>query len=195
MSCSSIRMACRSSRSISSSRSRVTPAIPRCSRPQSARHCHPEVPTEYCQTGLAAHRLRRSGASPPPRHGRGRHRWRPTRNGRPGKPLGPRVGPVCPEVVRVAAPSGRADGPLVSQCTPRGSLRARRPAGWFLPSGGPSRVRPWRGVGTLRGWITQHEFASHRTGNQQAAGASSQGIAFPTGNRRRAFHGGPAHEA
>jgi hypothetical protein len=97
-----------------------------------------------------------------------------------------RTGPVW----HCAGPGG---GPMVSQCGPGDPLRVGRPAGWFFPCGGPVSHRPWPGGRRpLRGWITQHEFASHRTDHQQAADASFQGIALPTGNRRRTFDGGPA---
>jgi hypothetical protein len=93
--------------------------------------------------GLRAARGPRPGYRPsPPSAGSTlsrRPHWRPTRYGRAGKPLGPRVGPVCLDVVRVATPTGGRKVPWFPSA-PRGPLRAGRPAGWFLPSGGPSRV-------------------------------------------------------
>jgi hypothetical protein len=59
--------------------------------------------------------------------------------GVPVSPLGPRDRAGLPGRRSGSHANGRAEGPLVPSA-PRGPLRAGRPAGWFLPSGGPSRV-------------------------------------------------------
>jgi hypothetical protein len=89
-------------------------------------------PTCGSRTRPASHPSPPSAASPPST----RHRSRPTRCGRPGKPPGPRGGPVCLEVVRVATPSGRAEGPLVSPVHPRGPLCVGGPPGGSSPPAG-----------------------------------------------------------
>jgi hypothetical protein len=58
--------------------------------------------------------------------------WRPTTYGRPGRPIGPRVGPVCLEVVRVATPGGRSPGFPV------------HPGDRFAPGGPPDWSPPLR---------------------------------------------------
>ena len=93
--------------------------------------------------GLRAARGPRPGYRPsPPSAGSTlsrRPHWRPTRYGRSGKPPRPAGRAGLPGRRSGSHANGRAEGPLVPSA-PRGPLRAGRPAGWFLPSGGPSRV-------------------------------------------------------
>jgi hypothetical protein len=117
-----------------------------------------------------------------------------------GIPVTPRsVGSVlvCPEVVRVATPSERAGGTVPCfPSAPRGPLRAGRPAG-LVPSPPAGRLASpaARGSGTARRLDKPARIRVPPNGYPIAAGAGSQGIAFPTGSRAPALHGGPAHQA
>ena len=117
-----------------------------------------------------------------------------------GIPVTPRsVGSVsvCPEVVRVATPSERAGGTVPwFPRSPRGPLRAGRPAG-LVPSPPAGRLASPSacGSGTAPRRDKPARIRVPPNGYPIAAGPGSQGIAFPTGSRAPALHGGPAHEA
>jgi hypothetical protein len=139
----------------------------------------------------ACHPSRPWAGSPPSR----KHRSRPTGHGHPGNSSVRRVGVGLP-----GSSSGshaeRAGGTVPwFPRSPRGPLRAGRPAG-LVPSPPAGRLASPSacGSGPLRGGISQHEFASHQTGiNNRWPRLPRHRL--PTGSRAPALHGGPAHEA
>ena len=139
--------------------------------------------------GLRAARGPRPGYRPsPPSAGTTlsrRPHWRPTRYGRSGKPPRPAGRAGLPGRRSGSHANGRAEGPLVSQCTQ--GTASRRAARRVVP---PLRRavsrRPRRaGRGPLRGWLNQHGFASHRTGIQQPPASAPKASPFRPGAGRR----------
>ena len=128
-----------------------------------------------------------------------KHRSRPTRCGHPGNSSVRRVGPVCPEVVRVAMPSERAggrDGPLVSQCTQGTASRLAARRIGPLPSGGPSRVALGLRVGDRSARLAKPARNSRPTERVSNSGWRRLPRHRLSDREQGAgVHGGPAHEA